>query len=232
MAGDCLRTNSTVDSQLTGLSRLCSLTLVQAAQKTLAPSVLLLLHVYSFPSNTCLFSCCLVMLIYLGVALQRTLYLCHNILFCHHYARQNHNINVLNILGITGFSDFVDCLLLRLALSKGPNIVDVFPLTWGQKQIQFSKRVFYFLEYWMMDIVQKPCNSECYTPSSEPFGIYLILWQTPGNLGRCHSTDSWLPMSYPRQRIQTVIQLHATAGRNIVSAATAMHCDWIEAFHQ
>jgi hypothetical protein len=62
--------------------------------------------------------------------------------------------------------------------------------------------------------------------------IRRILWQIPGNLGRCHSTDSWLPMSYPRRRIHTVIQLHATARWNIVSAATAMHCDWIEAFHQ
>jgi hypothetical protein len=37
---------------------------------------------------------------------------------------------------------------LRLALSKGPNRVDVSPLTWGRKQIQFLKRcVFQFLEH-------------------------------------------------------------------------------------
>jgi hypothetical protein len=36
--------------------------------------------------------------------------------------------------------------------------------------LQFPKRcVFYFLEYQKVDRVQKPCNSECYTPSSEPF---------------------------------------------------------------
>jgi hypothetical protein len=30
-----------------------------------------------------------------------------------------------------------------------------------------------FLVYWTMDKVQKPINSECYTPSSEPIRIYL-----------------------------------------------------------
>jgi hypothetical protein len=32
---------------------------------------------------------------------------------------------------------------------------------------------FWFLEYRMRDRVQKPSNSECYTPPSEPFRIYL-----------------------------------------------------------
>jgi hypothetical protein len=31
---------------------------------------------------------------------------------------------------------------------------------------------FYFLEYWAVDKVQRLSNSECYTPSSEPFRIY------------------------------------------------------------
>jgi hypothetical protein len=34
---------------------------------------------------------------------------------------------------------------------------------------------FYFLQYWTMDKVQRPSNSECYTPSSEPFRIYMIV---------------------------------------------------------
>jgi hypothetical protein len=32
-----------------------------------------------------------------------------------------------------------------------------------------------FLEYRMMDKVQEPSNSVCYTPSSEPFRIYMSL---------------------------------------------------------
>jgi hypothetical protein len=42
---------------------------------------------------------------------------------------------------------------MRLALSKGPNWVGVFPLLiWGRKQVQFPKRqVFYFLEYRTME---------------------------------------------------------------------------------
>jgi hypothetical protein len=34
--------------------------------------------------------------------------------------------------------------------------------------------VFCFLEYWMMEKVQNPSNSECYMPSSEPFRIYCF----------------------------------------------------------
>jgi hypothetical protein len=33
-----------------------------------------------------------------------------------------------------------------------------------------------FLEYWMMDKAQKPSNSKCYTPSSEPIRIYTKEW--------------------------------------------------------
>jgi hypothetical protein len=45
-------------------------------------------------------------------------------------------------------------------------------LRWGEKRIQFPKRrVFYFLVYRTMEKVQKPSNSECYTPSSVPFRI-------------------------------------------------------------
>jgi hypothetical protein len=47
------------------------------------------------------------------------------------------------------------------------------PYTWGRKQIHFPKHcVFYSLEYRPMEKVQKPSNSLCYTPSSEPFKIH------------------------------------------------------------
>jgi hypothetical protein len=42
--------------------------------------------------------------------------------------------------------------------------------------ISFRNVVFFrFLEHRMMDKVQKPSNPECYTPSSEPFKIYISL---------------------------------------------------------
>jgi hypothetical protein len=55
---------------------------------------------------------------------------------------------------------------LWLALSKGPNWVGVFPLTWGQKQIQFPKhRIFCFLKYPTVEEVQKPSNSALFKVS-------------------------------------------------------------------
>jgi hypothetical protein len=39
-----------------------------------------------------------------------------------------------------------------------------------------KRRVFYTLEYRTMENVQNPSNSMCYTPSSEPFRIYKILY--------------------------------------------------------
>jgi hypothetical protein len=69
---------------------------------------------------------------------------------------------------------------LGLDISKGPNWVGVFLLTWGRKQIQFPKRrVFYFLEYRKTWKSKNPSNSECYT---EPFRIY---WSFK------FSTSSW-----------------------------------------
>jgi hypothetical protein len=38
---------------------------------------------------------------------------------------------------------------------------------------EFLKYVFYILEYQMMEKVQTPSDSECYTPLSEPFKIYI-----------------------------------------------------------
>jgi hypothetical protein len=42
--------------------------------------------------------------------------------------------------------------------------------------ISTTSRVFYSLEYRTMEKVQKPSNSVCYTPSSEPFRIYLCVY--------------------------------------------------------
>jgi hypothetical protein len=47
-----------------------------------------------------------------------------------------------------------------------------------RKQIQSPKRhVFYFLENGTIEKVQKAFNSVCYTPSSEPFGLYNYIQQ-------------------------------------------------------
>jgi hypothetical protein len=65
---------------------------------------------------------------------------------------------------------------LRLALSNRPSGVGVFHPS-PQDRNRFSFRNLFFcvlLEYQMMGKVQKSCNPECYTPSSEPFGIYLF----------------------------------------------------------
>jgi hypothetical protein len=40
---------------------------------------------------------------------------------------------------------------------------------------KISSRVLYFLEYRTMEKIQKPSNSEFYTPSYEPFRIYLMM---------------------------------------------------------
>jgi hypothetical protein len=43
----------------------------------------------------------------------------------------------------------------------------------GRHQIQFPKRrIFYFVEYRTMEKDQQPSNSECDTPSPEPFRTY------------------------------------------------------------
>jgi hypothetical protein len=44
---------------------------------------------------------------------------------------------------------------------------------WTLSIVQYSL-IFGIFEYWTMDKVQKPTNSECYTPSSEPIRIYMI----------------------------------------------------------
>jgi hypothetical protein len=54
--------------------------------------------------------------------------------------------------------------------------VSVLRLGEGRKHIRFPKRcVFKFLKYRTMGKVQKPSNSEYYTPSSEPFRINFEL---------------------------------------------------------
>jgi hypothetical protein len=64
----------------------------------------------------------------------------------------------------------------RLALSEGPNRVGVFPLHLRLETDPVSE-MFCFLVSRIPDDGQvlKPTNSECYTPSSEPFRIYMCL---------------------------------------------------------
>jgi hypothetical protein len=58
--------------------------------------------------------------------------------------------------------------------SKGPNRVGVSLPHLRMETDPVSEMLYsvVFYEYWTMDEVQKPSNSECYTPSSEPFRIY------------------------------------------------------------
>jgi hypothetical protein len=63
----------------------------------------------------------------------------------------------------------------RLALSNGPNRVGVsHPLPEDRNRSSFWNTVFFhvfLLEYQTINKAQKPCNPECYIPSSEPFRI-------------------------------------------------------------
>jgi hypothetical protein len=64
--------------------------------------------------------------------------------------------------------------ILSVVLSNETNRVGVSdPFTWGRKQIQFSNCCvpYCVLKYLKMDKVQKPRNSQCNTPPSEPFRI-------------------------------------------------------------
>jgi hypothetical protein len=51
------------------------------------------------------------------------------------------------------------------------------PLAWRRKQIQFPKKIFFYLEFRTMNKVHKPSDSECYTrtPTSEPFVFYRVV---------------------------------------------------------
>jgi hypothetical protein len=56
------------------------------------------------------------------------------------------------------------------------------PLIWLRKQSQFRKIAFYsYWEYRTMDKVYESGDSECHTPSSEPFKIHRLLsaYRTP-----------------------------------------------------
>jgi hypothetical protein len=68
----------------------------------------------------------------------------------------------------------IGCPLIEVSsLSKGPSRIGVSPSPEDENRSSFRNVVFSaFLEYWNMDQVQKPINSECYTPSSEYFRIY------------------------------------------------------------
>jgi hypothetical protein len=93
------------------------------------------------------------------------------------------------MITITGF---LEIPYRPVFLEKEGTKLSVFPNTLLRKQIQFPKRrVFCFLECRTMEKVQKPSNSVCNTPSSDPlrenmmFRLYnnavpsagMILWQ-------------------------------------------------------
>jgi hypothetical protein len=64
---------------------------------------------------------------------------------------------------------------MRLALSKGPNLVGVFSLLHMRMETDpvSETSCFYSQKYWTMGKIQNPSNFMCYTPSSEPYKIYL-----------------------------------------------------------
>jgi hypothetical protein len=72
------------------------------------------------------------------------------------------SVFVCLLLRITGFLDFVHCPVFYKLENTAFRKVDLFLSSGGGS-------VFWFLEYWMMDKVQKPSNSEYYTPSTELF---------------------------------------------------------------
>jgi hypothetical protein len=102
------------------------------------------------------------------------------------------------------------CPVIEVSSLNGPNRVGVFPLTWGRKQTQIPKPcvLLWFLEYRTMDKVQKPSNPECYTPSSEPFRIYVQV------RNKHTGTQVWEYECYDRQEVDwiywTLIQLVTT----------------------
>jgi hypothetical protein len=65
---------------------------------------------------------------------------------------------------------------LRLALSKRPNRVGAFlPSPVEGNTSSFRNVVLSsYLEFRKMDNVHTPSYSECYTPSSEPFTVYVV----------------------------------------------------------
>jgi hypothetical protein len=81
------------------------------------------------------------------------------------------------------------------------------PLNWGWKQIQFPKRVFWYLEFRTKGKAQKPCNSECYTLSPEPFsyrgnccGIFWCLRFISANQGSASLTICLARQTLPETR--------------------------------
>jgi hypothetical protein len=78
----------------------------------------------------------------------------------------------------------------------------VFPRTRGRKQIQFLEHILKFLQCQTMEKVQKPSNSECYTPSSEPFRICLYNWYEPGTYHSFRKSECVFPFTWGRKQIQ------------------------------
>jgi hypothetical protein len=78
------------------------------------------------------------------------------------------SVFVCVLLRITEFLDFVHCPVLYKLENTTFKIVDLFLSLGGGS-------VFCFLEYWTMDKVQKPSNSEYYTPSTEIFRFNCLI---------------------------------------------------------
>jgi hypothetical protein len=58
------------------------------------------------------------------------------------------------------------------------NWICFYPQVWGKIPTLLGPLERANLNHWMMDTVQKPSNSECHTPSSKPFRIYMsvLIW--------------------------------------------------------
>jgi hypothetical protein len=52
------------------------------------------------------------------------------------------------------------CPVIEVALSEGPNRVAVLPSREDGNRSSFQNVVFLYLEFWTIDKIQKPCNSE------------------------------------------------------------------------
>jgi hypothetical protein len=72
-------------------------------------------------------------------------------------------------------ADFLQHMWLGLAFSEGPNRVGVCHPPHLRTETDPVSETSCSLEYRTMDKVQNPGNPKCYTPSSGPFRIYLII---------------------------------------------------------
>jgi hypothetical protein len=68
--------------------------------------------------------------------------------------------------------------VIELALSKGPDRVGVFPYSLEDRNRSSFWNVVFSTFFWSTRWQsKKPSKSECCTPSSEPFRIYVLWWK-------------------------------------------------------